>query len=113
MIIYPFFSVDYGSYPQHWQLFDRLEQQIVLQNGGGQGPDATAPEDNDPIAPLKNLNVKELVGQLGKESEMSDLRVRTDELEKENIDLATNLSKKEQVMCGDRISMHLQRVALN
>ena len=89
--------MDYGSYPQHWLLFDRLVQQIVLQTGGGQGPEAAAPEDNDPVAPLTNLNVKEIVHQLGQESEMSDLRVRTEDLEKENIDLATTLSKKEQV----------------
>ena len=89
--------MDYGSYPQHWLLFDRLVQQIVLQTGGSQGPEAAVPEDNDPIAPLTNLNVKEIVHQLGQESEMSDLRVRTEDLEKENIDLATTLSKKEQV----------------
>ena len=89
--------MDYGSYPQHWLLFDRLVQQIVLQTGGGQGPEAAVPEDNDPVAPLNNLNVKDIVHQLGQESEMSDLRVRTEDLEKENIDLATTLSKKEQV----------------
>ena len=89
--------MDYGSYPQHWLLFDRIVQQIVLQTGGGHGLEATIPEDNDPIAPLVNLNVKEIVHQLGQESEMSDLRVRTEEMEKENIDLATTVSKKEQV----------------
>ena len=89
--------MDYGSYPQHWLLFDRLVQQIVLQTGPSQHADAIVSEDNDPIAPLSNLNVKEIVHQLGQESEISDLRVRTEELEKENIDLATNLSKKEQV----------------
>ena len=46
---------------------------------------------------ITNLNVKEIVHQLGQESEISDLRQRTEELEKENIELATNLSKKEQV----------------
>ena len=89
--------MDYGSYPQHWLLFDRLVQQIVLQTGLSQHADAIVSEDNDPIAPLSNLNVKEIVHQLGQESEISDLRVRTEELEKENIDLATNFSKKEQV----------------
>ena len=89
--------VDYGSYPQHWLLFDRLVQQVVLQTGINQHSDASGSEDNDPIAPLTNLNVKEIVHQLGQESEISDLRLRTEELEKENIDLATNLSKKEQV----------------
>ena len=92
------FIVDYGSYPQHWLLFDRLVQQIVLQTSqAGQNAEAIVSEDNDPIAPLTNLNVKEIVHQLGQESEISDLRLRTEELEKENIELATNLSKKEQV----------------
>ena len=91
--------MDYGAYPQHWLLFDRLVQQIVLQTGlsSQSNSDEASVEDNDPIAPLNNLNVKEIVHQLGKESEISDLRVRTEELEKENIELATNLSKKEQV----------------
>ena len=40
-------------------------QQIVFQTGGGQDQDATIPEDNDPIAPMSNLNVKEIVHQLG------------------------------------------------
>merc|ERR1719361_2722014 len=89
--------LDYGSYPQHWLLFDRLVQQIVLQTSqAGQNAEAIVSEDNDPIAPLTNLNVKEIVHQLGQESEISDLRLRTEELEKENIELATNLSKKEQ-----------------
>ncbi len=90
--------MDYGSYPQHWLLFDRLVQQIVLQTSQANlNADAIVSEDNDPIAPLSNLNVKEIVHQLGQESEISELRVRTEELEKENIELATNLSQKEQV----------------
>ena len=45
------FSVDYGSHPQHWLLFDRIIQQIVLQNENGENPD---------VSPL-NINVKEIV----------------------------------------------------
>ena len=92
--------MDYGSYPQHWLLFDRLVQQVVLQtsqSSQNSSESGVSIDDNDPIAPLDNLNVKEIVHQLGKESEISDLRVRAEELEKENIELATNLSKKEQV----------------
>lgn len=44
-------SVDYGSHPQHWLMFDRIVQQLVLQNENGSNPD---------IAPLQ-INVKELV----------------------------------------------------
>ena len=102
--------MDYGSYPQHWLLFDRLVQQIVLQTSqSSQNAEAIVSEDNDPIAPSTNLNVKEIVHQLGQESEISDLRQRTEELEKENIELATNLSKKEQV----RHTYYLQKECLN
>ena len=91
--------VDYGSYPQHWLLFDRLVQQVVLQTSQSSQSNSEGAEieNNDPIAPLNNLNVKEIVHQLGKESEISDLRLRAEELEKENIELATKLSTKEQV----------------
>ena len=103
--------MDYGSYPQHWLLFDRLVQQIVLQTSqANQNSDAIVSEDNDPIAPLSNLNVKEIVHQLGQESEISELRVRTEELEKENIELATNLSQKEQV--GFRYSFKMLLIQL-
>lgn len=89
--------LDYGSHPQHWLLFDRLVQQIVLQTSQtSQNSEAIVSEDHDPIAPLNNLNVKEIVHQLGQESEISELRVKTEDMEKENIELATNLSKKEQ-----------------
>ena len=90
--------MDYGSYPQHWLLFDRLVQQVVLQTSqNSQNSDSISSEDHDPIAPLSNLNVKEIVHQLGQESEISELRVKTEDMEKENIELATNLSKREQV----------------
>ena len=102
--------MDYGSYPQHWLLFDRLVQQIVLQTSqANQNTDAIVSEDNDPIAPLSNLNVKEIVHQLGQESEISELRVRTEELEKENIELATNLSQKEQVRLSQSVPEMLGR----
>lgn len=111
------FLVDYGSYPQHWLLFDRLVQQIVLQTSqAGQNAEAIVSEDNDPIAPLTNLNVKEIVRQLGQESEISDLRLRTEELEKENIELATNLSKKEQVTntsCQLKECLNISRIGCN
>lgn len=44
-------SVDYGSHPQHWMLFDRVVQQLVLQTDKGSDLD---------MAPLK-INVKEIV----------------------------------------------------
>lgn len=45
------FTVEYGSLPQHWLLFDRIVQQITLQTDVG--------TDND-VTPI-NINVKEIV----------------------------------------------------
>jgi len=44
-------TVEYGSLPQHWLLFDRIVQQITLQTDTG--------IDND-VTPI-NINVKEIV----------------------------------------------------
>lgn len=46
-----FFAVDYGSHPYHWLLFDRIVQQLILQNESGEDVDG---------APLE-INVKEIV----------------------------------------------------
>ena len=82
--------LDYGSHPQHWLLFDRVVQQIVLQAGGASGG-----EDPD-VAIVSDLDVKELVRLLAKEEELSESKTRAEELEKENLELANNLAKKEQ-----------------
>ena len=79
--------LDYGCHPQHWLLFDRVVQQIVLQTSGGDDPD---------VAVVHDLDVKELVRLLAQEEELSESKTRADELEKENLELATNLAKKEQ-----------------
>ena len=44
-------TVDYGSHPYHWLMFDRIVQQLVLQGESS--------EDVD-VAPLE-INVKEIV----------------------------------------------------
>lgn len=41
-----------GGGPQHWQLLDRILQQIVLQDEKGDDPD---------VAPLDNFSVKNVV----------------------------------------------------
>ena len=48
-----FFSVDYGAHPQHWLLFDRILQQIILQSENQEDHDLT----------VMNLNVQDLVQQ--------------------------------------------------
>ena len=83
--------MDYGSYPQHWLLFDRIVQQIVLQSEGTQ-PNTTR---NPDVAPIE-INVKEIVHLLAKEEELVAARQKAEELEKENTDYSTRLAKKEQ-----------------
>ncbi|KAJ8947696.1 hypothetical protein NQ318_001534 [Aromia moschata] len=82
--------LDYGSHPQHWMLFDRIVQQIVLQ----QNRSEPAPKDPD-VSPI-DINVKEIVRLLAKEEELVAARKRAEELEKENTDMSNKLAKKEQ-----------------
>lgn len=84
--------LDYGSYPQHWLLFDRIVQQIVLQQN--ETNTTINPKDPD-LAPLK-INVKEIVQLLAKEEELVKARKKAEELEQENSDLSNRLAKKEQ-----------------
>lgn len=83
--------LDYGSHPQHWLLFDRIVQQIILQQ-----PDSEKTVIKDPdVAPL-NINVKEIVHLLAKEEELVAARKKAEELERENTDMSNRLAKKEQ-----------------
>ncbi|CAH0560759.1 unnamed protein product [Brassicogethes aeneus] len=81
--------LDYGSHPQHWLLFDRIVQQIVLQQN-----QKNVVKDLD-VSPI-NINVKEIVHLLAKEEELVAARKKADELEKENNDMSNRLAKKEQ-----------------
>ncbi|XP_072386147.1 disheveled-associated activator of morphogenesis 1 isoform X1 [Diabrotica undecimpunctata] len=82
--------LDYGSYPQHWLLFDRIVQQIVLQ----QTEEAKTVKNPD-VCPI-DINVKEIVHLLAKEEELVAARKKAGELEKENVDMSNKLAKKEQ-----------------
>ncbi|XP_049825993.1 disheveled-associated activator of morphogenesis 1 isoform X2 [Aethina tumida] len=81
--------LDYGSHPQHWLLFDRIVQQIVLQQN-----EKSTIKDLD-VCPI-NINVKEIVHLLAKEEELVAARKKAEELEKENTDMSNRLAKKEQ-----------------
>ncbi|XP_018564843.1 disheveled-associated activator of morphogenesis 1 [Anoplophora glabripennis] len=81
--------LDYGSHPQHWLLFDRIAQQVVLQHSGD-----SKPKDPD-VSPI-SINVKEVVHLLAKEEELVAARKKAEELEKENVDMSNRLAKKEQ-----------------
>lgn len=85
-----FLLVDYGSHPQHWLLFDRIVQQIVLQS-----ETETGLIRNPDVAPIE-INVKEIVHLLAKEEELVAARKKAEELERENSDMSTRLAKKEQ-----------------
>lgn len=85
------FLVDYGSHPQHWLLFDRIVQQIVLQSESTE----TGLIRNPDVAPIE-INVKEIVHLLAKEEELVAARKKAEELERENLDMSTRLAKKEQ-----------------
>lgn len=81
--------LDYGSHPQHWLMFDRIVQQIVLQQN-----ENSSIKDPD-VSPI-SINVKEIVHLLAKEEELVAARKKADELEKENMDMSNRLAKKEQ-----------------
>ncbi|XP_065343760.1 disheveled-associated activator of morphogenesis 1 [Cloeon dipterum] len=78
--------LDYGGAPQHWLLFDRLVQQVTVQNEKCEDPD---------VSPL-NINVKEIVQLLATEEELRAARTKAEDLEKENTEMATKMAKKEQ-----------------
>lgn len=86
--------LDYGSHPQHWLLFDRIVQQIVLQQADNSDPAKPTVKDLD-VAPL-NINVKEIVHLLAKEEELVAARKKAEELERENLEMSNRLAKKEQ-----------------
>ncbi|XP_068627776.1 disheveled-associated activator of morphogenesis 1 [Battus philenor] len=99
--------LEYNPHSQHWLLLDRVVQQLVLQQSAAgsraasdQGSLKDDASDNtkvyDPdIAPLE-INVGEIVHLLAKEEELVAARTKAENLERENVDLATELAKKEK-----------------
>ncbi|KAL0878675.1 hypothetical protein ABMA27_003733 [Loxostege sticticalis] len=99
--------LEYNPYSQHFLLLDRVVQQVVLQQPSAgsranseQGSlrdvntDQTKIYDPD-VAPLE-INVGEIVHLLAKEEELVAARTKAENLERENVDLATELAKKEK-----------------
>ncbi|MGH0134704.1 UNVERIFIED_CONTAM: hypothetical protein FKN15_014982 [Acipenser sinensis] len=72
---------------QHWQLLDRILQQIVLQNDRGEDPD---------VAPLDNFNVKNIIRMLVNENEVKLWRDQAETFRKEHGELLARLEKKER-----------------
>ncbi|XP_058452117.1 disheveled-associated activator of morphogenesis 1 isoform X2 [Malaya genurostris] len=94
-----------GSNAQHWLMFDRVVQQIVLQQEERPSSDIDPDQDKssesslkvqDPdIAPL-HIDVRKIVKLLVKEEELVAARSRAEDLEKENSEINGKLAKKEQ-----------------
>ncbi|XP_037915647.1 disheveled-associated activator of morphogenesis 1 isoform X2 [Hermetia illucens] len=100
MLLLPFT----GKCNQHWLLFDRVVQQIVLQHDDRPLSDAESDTGstekqtqlNDPdVSPLQ-IDVTKIVKLLVKEEELTAARTRAEELEKENTEVQAKLAKKEQ-----------------
>ncbi|KAJ8719462.1 hypothetical protein PYW08_011637 [Mythimna loreyi] len=99
--------LEYNPQSQHWLLLDRVVQQLILQQpaagsranseqGSERGSTSDTTKIYDPdVAPLE-INVGEIVHLLAKEEELVAARTKADNLERENIDLATELAKKEK-----------------
>ncbi|XP_022826433.1 disheveled-associated activator of morphogenesis 1 isoform X3 [Spodoptera litura] len=97
--------LEYNPQSQHWLLLDRVVQQLVLQQpaagsranseqGSERGSTSDTTKIYDPdVAPLE-INVGEIVHLLAKEEELVAARTKAENLEKENVDLATELAKK-------------------
>lgn len=94
-----------GSNTQHWLMFDRVVQQIVLQQVPGSRPSSgvdpdqapqTTEEIVDPDVTPVQIDVKKIVKLLVKEEELVTARNRAEDLEKENVEMTARLAKKEQ-----------------
>uniref|UniRef100_A0A4W6CF81 Dishevelled associated activator of morphosis 2 n=1 Tax=Lates calcarifer TaxID=8187 RepID=A0A4W6CF81_LATCA len=89
-----------GGSLQHWQLLDRILQQIVLQDDKGEDPD---------VAPLDNFSVKNIIRMLVNENEVKQWRDQAERFRKGNTCLThcTLQVKKENA------SLHFISISIN
>uniref|UniRef100_A0A3Q4HFM1 Dishevelled associated activator of morphogenesis 2 n=1 Tax=Neolamprologus brichardi TaxID=32507 RepID=A0A3Q4HFM1_NEOBR len=80
-------TLDSGGTLQHWQLLDRILQQIVMQDDKGEDPD---------ISPLDNFNVKNIIRMLVNENEVKQWREQAEKFRKEHAELLAKLERKER-----------------
>lgn len=99
-----------GANTQHWLIFDRVVQQIILQNNNERptsdiiDPDNEKAVDNvsndkkvqDPDHSVIDIDVNKIVQLLVKEEELVAARTKAEEMEKENLEMQSKLAKKEQ-----------------
>uniref|UniRef100_A0A667XZP1 Dishevelled associated activator of morphosis 2 n=1 Tax=Myripristis murdjan TaxID=586833 RepID=A0A667XZP1_9TELE len=76
-----------GGSLQHWQLLDRILQQIVLQDDKGEDPD---------VAPLDNFSVKNIIRMLVNENEVKQWRDQAEKFRKDHAELLAKLERKER-----------------
>ncbi|XP_055492317.1 LOW QUALITY PROTEIN: disheveled-associated activator of morphogenesis 2 [Leucoraja erinacea] len=76
-----------GTNSQHWQLLDRILQQIVLQDEKGEDPD---------VAPLENFNVRNIIRMLVNENEVKLWKDQAEKFRKEHMELLARLERKER-----------------
>uniref|UniRef100_A0A3Q2X8H8 Dishevelled associated activator of morphosis 2 n=1 Tax=Hippocampus comes TaxID=109280 RepID=A0A3Q2X8H8_HIPCM len=76
-----------GSSMHHWQLLDRILQQIVLQDDKGEDPD---------LSPLDNFNVKNIIRMLVNENEVKQWRDQAEKFRKDHAELLGKLERKER-----------------
>lgn len=105
MLLLPFT----GANTHHWILFDRILQQIVLQQSESTRPssdienffdkhmgvESAKPKIVDPDVSPISIDVNKIVNLLVREEELTAARKRAEELEKENLDFVAKLTKKE------------------
>jgi dishevelled associated activator of morphogenesis len=106
MLLLPFT----GTNTHHWILFDRILQQIVLQQSENARPSSdienffekhmpseeSKPKLVDPDVTPIQIDVNKIVNLLVREEELTVARKRAEELERENLDFTAKLTKKEQ-----------------
>lgn len=107
MLLLPFT----GANTHHWILFDRILQQIVLQQSESTRPssdienffekhmpssDESKSKLVDPDVSPIDIDVNKIVNLLVREEELTVARKRAEELERENLDFVAKLTKKEQ-----------------
>ena len=103
MLLLPFT----GANTHHWLLFDRIVQQITLQQCEERPtsdienffekhmPSESKPEPIDPDVTPLHIDVSKIVKLLVKEEELIAARERAEILERENLDMTAKLTKKE------------------
>lgn len=102
-----------GPNTEHWLMFDRVVQQIVLQTEerpvselepadaaavkpDGDTPTPSPPSTLDPDIAHLQIDVAKLVKLLVKEEELVTARAKAEDMERENVEVQAKLARKEQ-----------------